>query len=401
MNTPERQADTAEVASTPAVPSLVGRPVLLLLTGFWAYVTLANILYALSMQTTLLEVGTVNVFASWRARLVQHLILYPALIGCLWIARAIRWRPLWRAIPLQLGCGLLFALCAPPVLVLGQILVGEHDWTRWHSRQPHATALASGIFDGPSLPIWIAGTTSFLLPYAFSLALLTGFEYYRRYRDVQLRSSALERSVVAAQLAALRMQLSPHTLFNLLNTIRGQIGWDPIAAQGTVVRLADILRRLLRAGERETVPLAEEMAFSRLYLELQQQRYPDRILIEAPDPISLPLVWVPSLILQPLVENAVVHGLTGHDGPLQIALAAAASDGILTVSVKNSLSGGRPARPPGVGLRNVSERLRLQFGSRAALSAGFDESGRWVAQIRLPILSLVPEPTNATEVATP
>ena len=99
------------------------------------------------------------------------------------------------------------------------------------------------------------------MTYLLRLALITGFAFYQRLRDAQLRSAALERALTQAHLAALRMQLSPHTLFNLLHTIRGQIIWDPPAAQAMVVQLGDLLRRLLSAGEREFSRLADELQF--------------------------------------------------------------------------------------------------------------------------------------------
>ncbi len=96
----------------------------------------------------------------------------------------------------------------------------QKEWSGW-----------SEFFAGPEVPTWIASATTFLVTYGFGLALVIGFAFYQRLRDSQLRSAALERALTAAHLAALRMQLSPHTLFNLLHTIRGQIAWDPPAAQ--------------------------------------------------------------------------------------------------------------------------------------------------------------------------
>ena len=104
----------------------------------------------------------------------------------------------------------------------------------------------------------------------------------------------------------------PIRLFNLLHTIRGQIQWDPQTAQKMIIQLSDLLRRLLAAGESEFTPLAAEIEFARLYLGLQQQRFADRLTLALPERCSLPEAWVPSLILQPLIENAVVHGLAGH-----------------------------------------------------------------------------------------
>ena len=117
------------------------------------------------------------------------------------------------------------------------------------------------FFSGPEIPTWVASATNFLVTYCFGLALGTGLAFYQRLRDAQLRASALERALTQAHLAALRMQLSPHTLFNLLHTIRGQITWDPPAAQTMVVQLGDLLRRLLTAGEREFSRLSDELQF--------------------------------------------------------------------------------------------------------------------------------------------
>ena len=124
----------------------------------------------------------------------------------------------------------------------------------------------------------------------FGLALTAGFAWYRRYRDAELQVEALERQSNAARLAALRMQLSPHTLFNLLNTIRGQIGWDPEAARQLVVQLSELLRKLLNAGEREFSLLADELQFVRLYLGLQHSRFPDRLHYSLPE--SVPALWM-------------------------------------------------------------------------------------------------------------
>ena len=93
----------------------------------------------------------------------------------------------------------------------------------------------------------------------------------------------LERAWGTARLATLRMQLSPHTLFNLLHTIRGQVIWDPQKAQAMIVQLGDLLRRLLNAGDREFVRLAEELQFVKSYLDLQKQRFSDRLTLQLPE----------------------------------------------------------------------------------------------------------------------
>jgi LytS/YehU family sensor histidine kinase len=264
-------------------------------------------------------------------------------------------------------------------------LTGDTIWHDLATKSAHSV-LAGFVAEWPPIPLWLASVTNFLLTYGFGLALVAGFDFYRRLRDAQLRGAALERSLNAAHLAALRMQLSPHTLFNLLHTIRGQIGWDPAAAQSMIVQLGDLLRRLLRAGERELSRLSDELQFVRLYLDLQQKRFSDRLTVRVPAQDTLPQVWVPSLILQPLVENAVVHGLAGHEAAVVIRVEAFVSDETLCLRVVNSCSPEKQANPIGIGLRNVRERLTLQFGERATFSAAPGEDNDWIVEICMPLL---------------
>src|SRR5712675_133347 len=331
---------------------------LTVLTAFWIYVALSNVLYANSMQASFSSMKMERVFAPWDARLIQHLLLYPLFLLSMWRSLRTGWRPPWKTVPIQLLCAVGFAVLAAPALALGERLVG--DWN--HEHKAGSAHAWTGFIGGPELPTWIASATNFLVTYGFGLALVTGFGVYQRYRDAQLRSAALERALTSAHLAALRMQLSPHTLFNLLHTIRGQIGWDPATAQAMVVQLGDLLRRLLNAGERDFSLLTDELRFVRLYLELQQKRFADRLTIWMADLDGIPSVWVPSLILQPLIENAVVHGLAGHNGPVEVRVEVTVCGENLLLRVINTTAPNSTAGRDGIGLRNVRERLAVQFG---------------------------------------
>lgn len=376
------------------MPSRLSHP-LLIVTAFWVYVAASNVLYANSMQASLAALHVAHFFAAWQARLLQHLFLYPLLLGATWGSIRIGWQPIGRRLPLQLSMGIVFAVAATPALMLGELLTNDS----WHASMGVG---AIGVIDkvpGPEFPMWLASATLFLLTYGFALALVSGFDFYRRMRDSQIRSAALERALSAAHLASLRMQLSPHSLFNLLHTIHGQIDWDPAAARTMIVQLGDLLRRLLNAGEREYSRLGDEMQFVRLYLELQQRRFADRLTVEVPPSAELPSAWVPSLILQPLVENAVVHGLAGHQGPVAVHVRAASSRGMLNLRVLNTAAAGRTGGDGGIGLRNVRDRLAIQFGDRASFRAAADESGQWVAEISMPLLTDVIDPAAAAAFA--
>jgi LytS/YehU family sensor histidine kinase len=271
-------------------------------------------------------------------------------------------------------------------MLLSECLIGNMD--SW-KHTDHYTW--SEFIKGPEPAMWLGSATNFELTYGFCLALVTGFGLYQRFRDSQLRSAALERALTSAHLAALRMQLSPHTLFNLLHTIRGQIGWDPAAAQAMVVQLGDLLRRLLNAGERDFSLLTDELRFARLYLELQQKRFADRLTIWMADLDGIPTLWVPSLILQPLIENAVVHGLASHNGAVEIRVEVTVCGENLLLRVINTIAPNSIAGHDGIGLRNVRERLQVQFAERAKFTAAAADATNWIAEVRMPLLRDGPE----------
>ena len=358
---------------------------------FWVYVTLSNILYAYSMRTGMARLTNVSFFSAWDARLLQHVMLLPVLLVSFWASLRIQWRPLLLTLPLQLILGVVFAALAYPAIIVAQMTLGAPEWV------DHAMSHVSEPWMDPFfLSLWMASFVSFLPTYGFGLALTTGLALYTRFRNSELRLAALEREWSSARLAALRMQLSPHTLFNLLHTIRGHIEWDPKGAQAMVVQLADLLRRLLNAGEHDFSKLSDELQFVRLYLELQQRRFADRLTVIFPSGLEIPAVWVPSLILQPLVENAVVHGLAGHQGPVTVRIAVRMAQDVLTLSVFNTTAPDQLPGAPGIGLNNVRERLAVQFEGRAGLSAS-GAGGEWCSEITMPAIhqSPVREPRHA------
>jgi hypothetical protein len=332
-----------------------------------------------------------SVFAPWDARLLQHAMLLPVLLVSFWASLRIQWRPLLIALPLQLTLGAVFSALAYPAMIVAEMTVGtpeSHDHAMGNVSEPW--------FDPYFLSLWLASFVSFLPTYGFGLALITGLTLYTRFRNSELRLAALEREWSTARLAALRMQLSPHTLFNLLHTIRGHIEWDPKAAQSMVVQLADLLRRLLNAGERDFSKLSDELQFVRLYLELQQRRFADRLSVVLPSGQEIPAVWVPSLILQPLVENAVLHGLAGHQGPVTVRITVRMANDVLTLSVLNTIAPQKPVGEDGIGLYNVRERLGVQFEGRAGLVAG-GAGEEWRSEITMPAIHHSParEPRHA------
>jgi LytS/YehU family sensor histidine kinase len=149
-----------------------------------------------------------------------------------------------------------------------------------------------------------------LLVYCVIFGARQTFRYYKHYLDSELRLERMERNFSEARLNALRMQLDPHFLFNALNTVSSQVEHDPRLARTMIEHLGDLLRLSLDARDRQEIPLAEELAFLDHYLAIQKTRFAENLRIEIQVAPEVKYALVPSLILQPLVENAIRHGVS-------------------------------------------------------------------------------------------
>jgi two-component system LytT family sensor kinase len=359
---------TRKSAARAQLPRVPFRVLLLLAATFWLFVTLTNVLYGYSMQVNADQRYKALLFIPWYVRVLQHLLLFPILFTCFAASLRTGWVPAKR-VPAQILLGGMFAALSYYAVLLAETLI-------WGAPMPRQSLGA----------LWSASFVMFFMTYSFGIVLVTGFAYYQRLRDAEVRNSTLEQGWTNARLAALRMQLSPHTLFNLLHTIRGHINQEPQIARSMVVQLADLLRRLLSAGQRDFSLLTEELSFIRLYLELQQQRFADRLYIVLTDGKGHSDIWIPSLILQPLVENAVVHGLAGHEATVLIRVEVQTRDESVILRVVNTIAKESTAAPDGIGLTNVRERLDVQFGAEASFIAGQSAAEEWTAEITIPML---------------
>jgi Histidine kinase len=353
------------------------RGVLTLASLFWGWVTLTDIAYHQAMRIELAELTHVELFFPWQYRLLQHVLMLPVLLACYSVAARIGWRPAWRRVPQQLTLAVGFSL-----LMYVMVLAGGHFLHVLFGAQPDPFSTLTKS----DWAMWAASGAMHLLAYGFGLALITVLAVQRRYHQLQLRNSELRRDWTGARLAALRTQLSPHTLFNVLHTIQARISGEPELAENLIASLGDLLRRLRDAGERDFARLGEELQFVELYLSLQRGRFADRLTVHVQNGTDVPAVWVPSLILQPLVENAVVHGLADHSGSVCIDVTYDLWPDRLQLRVVNTRGARSVPTNGGSGLRNVRERLAVQFGARATLTSGPDDVSTWVATVTLPVL---------------
>ncbi len=212
----------------------------------------------------------------------------------------------------------------------------------------------------------------FLILYAAILAIHYTLESNRRLAQRETETARLNEQLTRAQLDALRRQLEPHFLFNALNAIAGLVreGRND-AAVSMIAGLSDLLRRVLEVSEKQEVSLGEEMEFLETYLEIQKMRFADRLQLSVNVPAEFMSARVPSLILQPMVENAIEHGIGKRAAGGIISVGAARDNGQLTLSIYNDGPGlpedGEQLRA-GVGISNVRARLLSLYGSACALN---------------------------------
>jgi len=184
----------------------------------------------------------------------------------------------------------------------------------------------------------------------------------------QAERSALELEVLAreAELRALRAQIDPHFLFNALNSISSLTGSDPAAARAMCLELADFLRESVRLGSAASIPLADELALAEKYLAVERARFGSRLRVEREVSAEAGACGVPPLVLQPLVENAVTHGVANLVGGGVVRIAARRLGKRLHLTVDNPMDPGAAVRPgEGVGLANVRGRLAALYGQEA------------------------------------
>ena len=222
---------------------------------------------------------------------------------------------------------------------------------------------------------------------ALYLALLSG----EKARAAERREGAFRQAAEAAELRSLRYQVNPHFLFNTLNSLSALVLTGKTAAAERMIQtISTFYRSSLADDPTSDVPLSEEFALQRLYLDIETVRFPDRLQVEYDLPEALAEALIPGMILQPLVENSVKHAVAPASRKVTITLAAREEYGRLVLTVADDgagamrhAAGGRPGF--GIGLNNVHERLAARFGDEASVVSGPTSSG-YATHIRIPLV---------------
>jgi two-component system, LytTR family, sensor kinase len=273
------------------------------------------------------------------------------------------------------------SICLSVLLTaLGQVLI----WLRWG--WPHGKPLT---FEG-IIRFVIANFTEAIGIYL--LIALTGyaFSYYSRFRESQVRTLQLEAQLSQAQLQALKMQLHPHFLFNTLHSISALLNKDAEAARKMITRLGDFLRLTLENSGSQEVTLRQEMEFLSCYLEIERIRFQDRLVTNLDVAQQTLDAKVPNLILQPIVENAIRHGIAPRSSRGLIEIEAKQRNGSLRIQVRDNGPGLSTHRTSenvfkkGLGLSNTETRLEQLYGRAHSFNLSNNPDGGLIVTLEIP-----------------
>jgi two-component system LytT family sensor kinase len=224
--------------------------------------------------------------------------------------------------------------------------------------------------------------------------------YYAEMRSQELRASLLETNLVRAELQVLKMQLQPHFLFNTLHSVSSLVSTNPRAAQKMICSLGDLLRLSLVREDMPEVSLRRELEFLELYLDIERVRFQDRLVAEIVVAEGVLEAKVPYLLLQPLVENAIKHGVSRRSGSGKVEVSAFRDSDQVCILVANDSAASHSVPECdrlGIGLENTRNRLRILYGMGARLSAQQLPGGRFEVEVRVPF-QLAAAPDREAEV---
>lgn len=314
----------------------------------------------------------------------------PLTLGLLWVVRRY---------PLERGrFGRALAIQSAAVLVVILLRAAHMYYTNpihhWYDQLPGFWEVAVTSLRNNVMMAWM------IVAAAHAVVLS------ERMRERERKLLQVEANLARSRLEALTAKLNPHFLFNTLNSIAELVQSDPDMAEDILVGLSELLHDSLDADQSQERPLREEIELIRTYLQIESIRLGERLRLEWAIEERALSVAVPTLILLPLVENAIVHAIARRRQPSRLSLRASVSDGRLLIEVENTmLAGVAPAPGGGLGLSSTRERLRCLYGDAAQLEYGATDGDEHRVRIVLPIVAaraaqFAPMPTSAPATAT-
>lgn len=363
-----------------------------LYTFYFIAWTIVGVVYLAQSVARQLYQGSPNPWQNvdfWITTVYVSAVLTPAVValGRRWPMERQQW-------PSRLGLHFIFSMCyAVTLVVLGTIVYQVRDRyfpvpIHFSFREELTLQLIYNLHNG-------------VIGYWVIFSIQSAFRNYARFQEraqealrLDLRASQLETQVTQAKLSALKAQLQPHFLFNTLNAIavlvRQQQGH---LAEETLARFSDLLRAVLNDIELQEIPLARELEYARLYLSIEQLRFSDRLHVLVYIETELQDAMVPHMILQPIVENAIRHGIESHLGNGVIRISAIKLDELLYLTVEDNGPGfqtNNQKERTGIGLYNTRARLKQLYGEAADILTSSRLEGGAMVTVKLPFKSEAP-----------
>lgn len=245
-------------------------------------------------------------------------------------------------------------------------------------------------FDFFAVRLFLANLALLVILYGLISGLMYSFRFYRELIEKEAAAEKLKALAAEGELKALKAQINPHFLFNSLNSVNALITQDPVLARKMINRLSDLLRISLESRDRTLVPLKEELAFAHLYLEVEKVRFGDRMSFREEIDDELLGVPFPAMVLQPLFENAVRHGIAEKRGRGSIRLRLVRNEEQIECTMANTVSINRSRKKAeglinGTGLENIRQRLDLLYGEKHSFRTGFSDADTFEVHLTLPV----------------
>ena len=343
------------IRTLPDSPPATPYRVLLLVVMAFALVTTAE--HWASMQQTATDPSWQTIGHALKSELPRWGAWLLAVPPARWLIRRSQWTG-WRIIPSALAH---VGLAGVMIVVHNAVLIAGH--------------LLIGFPTGPSfwpifrLSLSLGNLPGSLVGYAGATGAALSIDYYLRFRERSLAVAALDRELTEARLEALQRQLNPHFLFNALNTVSMLVRrGDGEPAVDMLAKLSQFLRATLDSGGRHEVPLADELAQVERYLDIERVRFGDRLRATVEASAGLDRALVPALALQPLVENAIRHGVGARRSGGIVSVTSRRDGDRLVLEVDDNGPGpGLTEASPGIGLANTRARLTALYGAESSL----------------------------------
>jgi two-component system LytT family sensor kinase len=358
------------------------------LIGIAALTLLGLLLVAIYFVQSLFTGNPINLLQTLVTELIVCYVWGVAGVGVFYLVRFFPFEKsrLVFSLPVHLACGFAvpFAAFGVTIVLILLVQVGTENLAA-NVAQQFRTFYLLGI-----------GAAFGLVTYWVIVAGIYAVQYYVRVQAEQRRNQVLQAELSQAELMALKMQIHPHFLFNTLHAISSLLHDDVEAADEMLSRLGDFLRLTLENASGAEQSLRNELDFVTSYLSIEEIRFQDRLTTKIEANADVLDAAIPTLLLQPLVENAVRHGVSNSAKPASIRIAATRHDGRLHVVVEDNGTGLPPDMKEGIGFANTKARLAKRFGTDFKFTLTNKPTGGLLVAIEVPFVSISVSPLNFT-----